>query len=65
MKKILLLCATLLVFAAGARGQEWIATTQSDMLTMDMLHKQGVKGYIFGPRTIDKELTKYIESNFK
>ncbi len=42
-----------------------LATTQSDMLTMDMLHKQGVKGYIFGPRTIDKELTKYIESNFK
>lgn len=29
MKKILLLCATLLVFAAGARGQEWIATTTS------------------------------------
>ena len=42
-----------------------LATTQSDMLTMDMLHKQGVKGYIFGPRTIDKELTKYIESNLK
>lgn len=29
MKKILLLCATLLVFAAGTRGQEWIATTTS------------------------------------
>ena len=42
-----------------------LATTQSDMLTMDMLHKQGVKGYIFGPRTIDKELTKYIESSLK
>lgn len=42
-----------------------LATTQSDMLTMDMLHKQGVKGYIFGPRTIDKELTKYVESSLK
>jgi len=42
-----------------------LAATKSDMLTMDMLHKQGVKGYIYGPRTIDKELTKYIESNLK
>lgn len=42
-----------------------LTSTKSDMLTMEMLHKQGVKGYFFGPRTINKELTKYIESNLK
>lgn len=57
-------------FKVGAENNKYfrmklLATTKSDMLTMDMLHKQGVKGYFFGPRTIDKELTKYIESNLK
>ena len=57
-------------FKAGVEKNKYfrmklLATTKSDMLTMDMLHKQGVKGYIYGPRTIDKELTKYIESNLQ
>ena len=57
-------------FKAGVENNKYfrmrlLATTQSDMLTMDMLHKQGVKGYIYGPRTIDKELTRYIESNLQ
>ena len=57
-------------FKAGVENNKYfrmklLATTKSDMLTMDMLHKQGVKGYIYGPRTIDKEQTKYIESNLQ
>lgn len=55
-------------FKAGVENNKYyrmklLTAINSDMLTMEMLHKQGVKGYIFGPRTIDKELTKYIETN--
>lgn len=57
-------------FKAGVENNKYyrmklLTATNSDMLTMEMLLKRGVKGYIFGPRTIDKKLTKYIESNLK
>lgn len=41
-----------------------VSETNSDRLTMDELHRQGVKGYFYGPRTIDRELTMYIEKAF-
>ena len=43
---------------------ELISETNSDLLTMDELHRQGVKGYFYGPRTIDRELTMYVEKAF-
>lgn len=43
---------------------ELVSKTNSDLLTMDELHRQGVKGYFYGPRTIDRELTMYIEKAF-
>lgn len=43
---------------------ELVSKTNSDLLTMDELHRQGVKGYFYGPRTIDRELTMYIEKVF-
>ncbi|MCR5423363.1 MAG: hypothetical protein K6E93_01200 [Bacteroidales bacterium] len=57
-------------FKAGVENNKYfrmrlLSTTQSEMLTMEMLHKQGMKGYIMGPRTINKYLIKYIESNIK
>lgn len=41
-----------------------VSETKSDLLTMDELHRQGVKGYFYGPRTIDRELTMYIDKAF-
>lgn len=38
-----------------------VSETNSDLLTMDELHRHGVKGYFYGPRTIDRELTLYVE----
>lgn len=43
---------------------ELVSETKSDLLTMDELHRQGVKGYFYGPRTIDRELTMYVEKAF-
>ena len=43
---------------------ELVSKTNSDLLTMDELYRQGVKGYFYGPRTIDRELTMYIEKVF-
>lgn len=41
-----------------------VSETNSDRLTMDELHRQGVKGYFYGPRTIDRELTIYVDKVF-
>lgn len=41
-----------------------VSETNSDRLTMDELHRQGVKGYFCGPRTIDRELTIYVDKVF-
>lgn len=41
-----------------------VSETTSDLLTMDELHRHGVKGYFQGPRTIDRELTLYIDKSF-
>lgn len=43
---------------------ELVSKTNSDLLTMDELHRQGVKGYFYGPRTIDRELTIYVDKVF-
>lgn len=43
---------------------ELVSETKSDLLTMDELHRQGVKGYFYGPRTIDRELSMYIDKAF-
>lgn len=43
---------------------ELVSETKSDLLTMDELHRQGVKGYFYGPRTIDRELIMYIDKSF-
>ncbi len=43
---------------------ELVSETNSDLLTMDELHRQGVKGYFYGPRTIDRELSMYIDKAF-
>lgn len=41
-----------------------VSETTSDLLTMDELHRHGVNGYFQGPRTIDRELTLYIDKSF-
>ena len=43
---------------------ELVSETNSDLLTIDELHRQGVKGYFYGPRTIDRELSMYIDKAF-
>ena len=41
-----------------------VSETTSDLLTIDELHRYGVKGYFYGPRTIDRELIQYIDNVF-
>lgn len=56
-------------FKAGIANNKYfrmkvLCKTNSPMLTMDKLHRQGVKGYFYGPRKIDRELTTYIDKAF-
>lgn len=56
-------------FKSGVENNKYfrmklVSETTADLLTMDELHRQGVKGYFYGPRTIDRELTMYIEKAF-
>jgi len=41
-----------------------VAEASSDLLTMCELHKKGVKGYFQRSRTIDRNLTRYIDNFF-
>ena len=56
-------------FKSGVENNKYFrmkldSESESDLLTMDALHRQGVKGYFFGPRTIGHELIQYIDSIF-
>ena len=56
-------------FEAGANSNKYfrmkvLCKTDSDMLTMNELHKHGVNGWIQHPRFLSKEVIDYIESEF-
>lgn len=58
-----------LEFKAGIENNKYfrmtlVAETNTHLLTMDNLHQHGVKGYFYGPRSIDRELIMYIDKSF-